>query len=101
MSRKRIVPVLLAALAVTGGSIIVAGSATAGGLNSHRHQRFGRHSEEWLPTRTPIRHVVVIFGENVSFDHYFGTYPHAANTDGQPFRPSGFTPPVDGLAPAT
>ena len=24
---------------------------------------------------TPIKHVVVIFQENVSFDHYFGTYP--------------------------
>jgi phospholipase C len=35
---------------------------------------------------TPIKHVVVIFQENVSFDHYFGTYPHAANTDGQPFK---------------
>ncbi|WP_284286348.1 alkaline phosphatase family protein [Alicyclobacillus fastidiosus] len=30
-------------------------------------------------TTTPIKHVVVIFGENVSFDHYFGTYPHATN----------------------
>ena len=30
---------------------------------------------------TPIKHVVVIFQENVSFDHYFGTYPNAANTD--------------------
>ena len=28
---------------------------------------------------TPIEHVVVIFQENVSFDHYFGTYPIAAN----------------------
>ena len=28
---------------------------------------------------TPIKHLVVIFQENVSFDHYFGTYPHAAN----------------------
>ena len=36
-------------------------------------------------TATPIKHVVVIFQENVSFDHYFGTYPHAANTSGQPF----------------
>jgi len=27
---------------------------------------------------------VVIYLENVSFDHYFGTYPHAANTSGQP-----------------
>ena len=36
-------------------------------------------------TATPIHHVVVIFQENVSFDHYFGTYPRAANIDGQPF----------------
>ena len=28
-------------------------------------------------TTTPIKHVVVIFQENVSFDHYFGTYPNA------------------------
>jgi phospholipase C len=33
---------------------------------------------------TPIQHVVVIFGENISFDHYFGTYPKAANPPGQP-----------------
>jgi phospholipase C len=26
---------------------------------------------------TPIQHLVVIFQENVSFDHYFGTYPDA------------------------
>ncbi|MDP9073705.1 MAG: phospholipase, partial [Actinomycetota bacterium] len=37
------------------------------------------------PTATPIQHLVVIFGENISFDHYFGTYPKAANTSGQPF----------------
>ena len=30
-----------------------------------------------------IQHVVVIFGENVSFDHYFGTYPNAANPAGR------------------
>ena len=28
-----------------------------------------------VPTATPIKHVVVVFGENISFDHYFGTYP--------------------------
>jgi phospholipase C len=32
---------------------------------------------------TPIKHVVVIFQENVSFDHYFATYPHAANLPGE------------------
>ncbi|TDD94246.1 phospholipase C [Actinomadura rubrisoli] len=47
--------------------------------------------------RTPIEHVVVIFGENISFDHYFGTYPKAANTDGTWFTPSRRTPRADGL----
>jgi len=28
-------------------------------------------------TKTPIKHLVVVFQENVSFDHYFATYPHA------------------------
>src|ERR1700732_4980984 len=40
-------------------------------------------------TKTPIKHVVVIFQENVSFDHYFGTYPEAANTSGQTFHEGG------------
>jgi len=35
---------------------------------------------------SPIKHVVVLFDENISFDHYFGTYPYAANTDGVTFR---------------
>jgi phospholipase C len=30
-----------------------------------------------------IKHVVVIFDENISFDHYFGTYPNAANLPGE------------------
>ena len=39
-------------------------------------------SQDSSSTTTPIKHVVVIFQENVSFDHYFGTYPHAkANND--------------------
>jgi phospholipase C len=49
---------------------------------------------------TPIQHLVVIFQENVSFDHYFGTYPNAANTGGQPFHAATGTPSVDGLTPA-
>jgi phospholipase C len=51
-------------------------------------------------TATPIKHLVVIFGENVSFDHYFGTYPVAANTDGTPFYAKPHTPQVNGLTPA-
>jgi phospholipase C len=34
-------------------------------------------------TATPIKHLVVIFQENVSFDHYFGTYPKAQNNPGE------------------
>ena len=51
-------------------------------------------------TRTPIKHVVVIFQENVSFDHYFGTYPNAANPPGEPaFHARPGTPAVNGLTP--
>jgi phospholipase C len=48
-------------------------------------------------TPTPIQHLVVIYDENVSFDHYFGTYPNAANTDGTTFRAKANTPTVNGL----
>lgn len=52
-------------------------------------------------TTTPIKHVVVIFDENNSFDHYFGTYPSAANPSGEPqFTPLPNTPAVNGLTPA-
>jgi phospholipase C len=51
-------------------------------------------------TATPIQHLVVIFQENVSFDHYFGTYPNAANTSGQEFDAAHGTPAVNGLTPA-
>ncbi|HEX3876607.1 MAG TPA: alkaline phosphatase family protein [Bryobacteraceae bacterium] len=47
---------------------------------------------------TPIQHLVVIFQENVSFDHYFGTYPFAANPSGEPqFNAAADTPTVNGL----
>jgi phospholipase C len=49
------------------------------------------------PTTTPIKHLVVIFQENVSFDHYFGTYPKATNSSGQPFEADHHTPSVNGL----
>src|SRR5215469_6313489 len=57
-------------------------------------------ADEGLRTNTPIKHVVAIFQENVSFDHYFGTYPHAMpNQDGSVNfgRPRSGTPPVNSL----
>jgi phospholipase C len=49
-------------------------------------------------TKTPIKHVVVIFFENESFDHYFGTYPRAENPGNEPvFTARDDTPAVNSL----
>jgi len=54
-----------------------------------------------LLASTPIKHVVVIFQENVSFDHYFATYPVADNPVGEPaFSARSGTPSVNGLSGA-
>src|SRR5215468_10068241 len=51
-----------------------------------------------VATATPIKHLVVIFQENISYDHYFGTYPHAENNPGEtPFKASRQTPPNNNL----
>ncbi len=76
-----------AALLVTG----VAGPARAGDPHG---------VGDTATAATPIKHLVVIFGENVSFDHYFGTYPKATNSDGTRFTAQGDTPAVNGLTPA-
>jgi phospholipase C len=49
-------------------------------------------------TTTPIKHVVVIYGENISFDHYFATYPKAANTPGEILQ--GTATPAAAFTPA-
>ncbi len=42
-------------------------------------------------TSTPIKHLVVIYMENASFDLIFGTYPDALNPPGEP----EFIPPPE------
>jgi phospholipase C len=80
--------VCLAACLLT---LSVASSAQSPASPDFRH---GDHAR----TTTPIKHLVVIFQENVSFDHYFGTYPYAVNAAGEPtFYPAPFTPRVNGL----
>jgi phospholipase C len=50
-------------------------------------------------TATKIKHVVVVFGENISYDHYFATYPNAANLAGEvPFVPVASTPKPNNLS---
>ena len=49
-------------------------------------------------TTTPVKHLVVIFQKNVSFDHYFGTYPNAKNSPGESrFSPLSNTSSINGL----
>jgi phospholipase C len=61
----------------------------------------GPAPQEAVATATPIKHIVVIFQENVSFDHYFATYPKAANPPGEPaFTAAPGTPSVNNLARA-
>ena len=63
---------------------MAAASALAAEHDRHDH---GVHAA------TPIKHVVVIFQENISFDHYFGTYPTAQNKTGEtPFHALSDTP---------
>jgi phospholipase C len=62
-----------------------------------------------VKTRTPIKHLVVIYQENNTFDHYFATYPNAANIPGETswigvpaseFHARPGTPAVNGLTPS-
>jgi phospholipase C len=53
---------------------------------------------ESTKTETPIKHLIVIYQENRTFDHYFGTYPNAMNKKGEHrFTPRENTAPINGL----
>ena len=75
-------------VAMAAAVSVAAGPARVGGALA---------DDQHIQTTTPIEHIVVIFQENVSFDHYFGTYPFAANTDGTTFTAAEDTPSVNGL----
>lgn len=70
---------------MAGGQALAAGQGPPGNGGSSQ-------------TTTPIKHLVVIYDENISFDHYFGTYPVAVNPPGEPaFHAAPGTPTVNGL----
>ncbi len=74
-----ILSIVLILSLVTGGTI----NALAVSLMS---------SPATTTTTNPIKHLVVIFQENVSYDHYFGTYPNASK-----FKMDHNTPLANGL----
>jgi phospholipase C len=103
-TRKRLYTIIAAGAAVALGAGLAIGATAASASNAPKYA--GYHTPATVPasyyrdtnnTATPIKHLVVIFDENESFDHYFGTYPYAANTDGTKFVPKPGTPTVNGL----
>jgi phospholipase C len=102
--RKRLRPYLAVAGVVALGAAAAVGASTANASTASPNSFAGYKAPATVSstvyrdnTTTPIKHVVVIFDENESFDHYFGTYPYAANTDGTKFVAKPNTPTVTGL----
>src|SRR5215472_18729591 len=94
LSLRRASAIAAATALVAGGAAAAAATAATAAPKPTVHEAFLHR------TSTPIKHLVVIFQENVSFDHYFGTYPNAANTSGQTFTAKRNTPSVNGLTNA-
>jgi phospholipase C len=88
---------VLLTLSACGGGGGSGGSSGSGGGGSAAVVT----PQDAVATATPIKHVVIVFGENRSFDHYFGTYPNASNPSGEPtFTAASGTPAVQGLTQA-
>jgi phospholipase C len=84
---------------MAGGLVVALAIAAFGIANAFASSSSPTSSTE--PSTTPIKHLVVIFQENESFDHYFGTYPYAKNGPNEPaFTARAGTPSVNGLSPA-
>jgi phospholipase C len=94
------------AATVAWGGAVAADDSHGNGPDFGKHDNNGHDGDndhhggrpDEARTATPIKHLVVIFGENRSFDHYFATYPKAANLPGEPvFKAAGNTPKVNNL----
>ncbi len=105
--RRRFTGLVLAAVAALAAALTVSSVSLAGSGPAVHSDALGvpvpatvSPSLYLTPkTATPIQHLVVIFDENESFDHYFGTYPDAANTTGSSFHAKKGTPhPVNLLS---
>jgi phospholipase C len=88
-------------LSTVAMAAIVAAVACSGPVFADEHHGERDHHHDVVHTATPIKHLVIIFNENRSFDHYFATYPNAGNPPGEiPFHAEHHTPKVNNLANA-
>ena len=87
------IPTLAITILLLAGSSLAAAATNLGAVNNT--------ITTTTTTTTPIKHLIVIFQENISFDHYFGTYPYAKNSPGEPsFLALPDTPSINGLTKA-
>ena len=98
MNRRKLlrsIPTLAITILLLAGSSLAAAAATnLGAVNN-------TITTTTTTTTTPIKHLIVIFQENISFDHYFATYPYAKNSPGEPsFLALPDTPSINGLTKA-
>ncbi len=90
----RSIPTLAITILLLAGSSLAAAAANSGAANN-------TITTTTTTTTTPIKHLIVIFQENISFDHYFATYPYAKNSPGEPsFLALPDTPSINGLTKA-
>src|ERR1700733_9217797 len=83
---------------VSALALMVGGASAIADDHDFGRNDFGRNQFHGDRTATPIKHLVVIFQENISFDHYFATYPKALNLPGEtPFKAKPGTPEVNNL----
>ena len=88
MRNRKLKSILLSTAALIAIAASAATTASMAGENA-ASAKTSAADPNTLKTKYPIKHLVVVFNENVSFDHYFGTYPNALNPEGEPtFEPA-------------
>ena len=98
MNRKTVFTGFKILSVATMGAMLLMSSVANADTPKSNHAKVETDAKKSDETTTPIKHVVVIFGENVSFDHYFGTYPYSLNVKGEPkFIAKANTPEVNNL----
>jgi phospholipase C len=93
MRNRKLKRILLSTAALLAVAATVTSTASMAGKSSASASAPAVSGPDSLTTKTPIKHLVVVFNENRAFDHYFATYPKAQNVEGEPaFQAAGDTP---------
>src|ERR1700754_238567 len=91
MRNRKLTAIMLSTAALLAIAVVAtsSGPVIGGQTKSGKADKNAGVDPNTLKTKYPIKHLVVIFNENISFDHYFGTYPNALNPEGEPvFEPT-------------